>query len=537
MTDIMPKIVETVETVVELEDLIKQVDYIAMAGQIPTEFALEFITFIKLVNGEGGEEHKSPIIHLDMLDQVVDFDENLFVSFRGSAKTTALHEYMFLYLATYGSIPKFGKVNVAIYVSDTIDNGVKSMRQNLEFRYNKSEFLQKYIPWVKFTDVRWEFKNLDGKSFCVRGFGASTGVRGFKEYGERPTWCGFDDLMSDKNAESATITKDIRNIVYKAARQALHPSKRKILWTGTPFNKKDPLYSAASSKSWNTRVYPICERFPCTEDEFVGAWEDRFPFEFVKNEYEKLKESGEIQAFNQELMLKIISEDDRLVQDNDIVWFNRDDVLTKKSQFNFYITTDFATSEKESADFSVISVWAYNNNGDWMYVDGTVKRQLMDANMDDLFRYVTQYKPLSVGIEIFGQQAGFVSWIKSEMPSRNIYFNLAKDLGSTKEGLRPTTNKMTRFLSILPLFKAKKIWLPKEMKDSVQIVEMLDELRNAAMAGFRSRHDDVIDTISMLGLMEAYKPSMPDTMKFNKKSQIWEDFDDENEVVTNPYIF
>jgi len=411
------------------------------------------------------------------------------------------------------------------------------MRQNLEFRYNKSEFLQKYIPWVKFTDVRWEFKNLDGKSFCVRGFGASTGVRGFKEYGERPTWCGFDDLMSDKNAESATITKDIRNIVYKAARQALHPSKRKILWTGTPFNKKDPLYSAASSKSWNTRVYPICERFPCTEDEFVGAWEDRFPFEFVKNEYEKLKESGEIQAFNQELMLKIISEDDRLVQDDDIVWFSRDDVLTKKSQFNFYITTDFATSEKESADFSVISVWAYNNHGDWMYVDGTVKRQLMDANMDDLFRYVTQYKPLSVGIEISGQQAGFVSWIKSEMPSRNIYFNLAKDFGSTKEGLRPTTNKMTRFLSILPLFKAKKIWLPKEMKDSVQIVEMLDELRNAAMAGFRSRHDDVIDTISMLGLMEAYKPSMPDTMKFNKKSQIWEDFDDENEVVTNPYIF
>ena len=133
MTNLMPKGTETVETVKELEDLIKEVDYLAMAEKMPTEFALEFITFIKLVNGEGGEEHKSPIIHLDMLDQVVNFDENLFVSFRGSAKTTALHEYMFLYLATYGGIPKFGKVNVAIYVSDTIDNGVKSMRQNLEF--------------------------------------------------------------------------------------------------------------------------------------------------------------------------------------------------------------------------------------------------------------------------------------------------------------------------------------------------------------------------------------------------------------------
>lgn len=535
MNDMMPQI-ETVETIKELEDLIKEVDYLAMSKQIPSEFALEFITFIKLVNGEGGEEHKSPIIHLDMLDQVVEFDENLFVSFRGSAKTTALHEYMFLYIATYGGIPKFGDVNVAIYVSDTIDNGVKSMRQNLEFRYNKSEFLQKYIPYTRFTDVRWEFGNLDGKKFCVRGFGASTGVRGFKEYGERPTWCGFDDLMSDKNAESATITKDIRAIVYKAARQALHPTKRKILWTGTPFNKKDPLYSAASSKSWNTRVYPICEHFPCTREEFVGAWEDRFSYDFVKNEYDKLKESGEIAAFNQELMLKIISEDDRLVQDEDIVWYSRSDVLAKKSNYNFYITTDFATSEKESADFSVISVWAHNNNGDWLWIDGVVKRQLMDKNIDDLFGYVSKYKPLSVGIEISGQQAGFVSWVKSEMISRNIYFNLAKDKGSSKEGLRPTTDKMTRFLGVLPLFKSNKIWLPIEMKESVQITEMLDELRNAAMAGFRSRHDDVVDTISMLAIMQAFKPSMTVEMKKNP-SGVWEDDDDENEYVNNSYTF
>ena len=472
-----------------------------------------------------------------MLDQVVEHDECLFVSFRGSAKTTALHEYMFLYLATYGGIPNFGEVNVAMYVSDTIDNGVKSMRQNLEFRYNKSEFLQKYIPYTRFTDVRWEFRNIDGKFLCVRGFGASTGVRGFKEYGQRPTWCGFDDLMSDKNAESATITRDIRNIVYKAARQAMHPSKRKIIWTGTPFNKKDPLYSAASSKAWKTKVYPICEKFPCTRKEFRGAWEDRFGYDFVKNEYESLKESGEIASFNQELMLRIISDDDRLVLDDDIVWYKRADVLGKMSQYNFYITTDFATSEKQSADYSVISVWAYNNNGDWLWVDGVVKRQLMDQNIDDLFRLCSQYKPLSVGIEISGQQAGFVSWVKSQMLSRNIFFNLAKDEGSNKEGLRPTTDKMTRFLSALPLFKSNKMWFPEEMKDSIQIVEAMDELSNAAMAGFRSKHDDFIDTVSMLTLMQPYAPSVDNELKYNEVSEVWEEFEEEDDLVVNSYTF
>lgn len=158
-----------------------------------------------------------------MLDQLSEerpgaasrFLQNLYVSFRGSAKTTALHEYMYLYLATYGGIKGIGPINVAMYISDTMENGVKSMRNNLEFRWNNSEFLQKYVPYTRFTDVRWEFKNADGKRLTVRGFGATTGVRGFKEYGERPTWCGMDDLMSDKNAESATIIRDIKTLCIK----------------------------------------------------------------------------------------------------------------------------------------------------------------------------------------------------------------------------------------------------------------------------------------------------------------------------------
>ncbi len=256
-----------------LEKLIEDVDYAFLNEEYkPSEEAIIFINFIKLVNGSEGEENKSPVIHLDMIDKANQNDDCLFVAHRGSAKTTALHEYAYLFMAVYGGFFDFGEVEVAMYISDTIDNGVKSMRKNLEFRWENSEFLQKYVPTANFTDVRWEFINVNGKRLCVRGFGASTGVRGFKEYGKRPTWAGFDDLMSDKNAESPTITKDIINIIYKAARQALHPKKRKIIWTGTPFNKKDPLYQAAGSKAWSTSVYPICEKFPCTKEEFRGSW-------------------------------------------------------------------------------------------------------------------------------------------------------------------------------------------------------------------------------------------------------------------------
>lgn len=529
---------------IDLEERLNNVNYSFLEDSYkPSEFALHFIAFIKLVNGPEGEEHKSPLIHYDMLDQLAIkpdkwFVQNLFVSFRGSAKTTALHEYMILYLATYGSIPGFGEVNVGMYISDTMENGVKSMRNNLEFRWNNSEFLQKYVPEARFTDIRWEFKNADGKKLAFRGFGATTGVRGFKEYGERPSWCGMDDLMSDKNAESPTITQDIKKIVYRAARQAMHPTKRMQLWTGTPFNKSDPLYEAASSGAWNTRVYPICEKFPCAREEFRGAWEDRFPYEFVKHEYDSLLASGEIASFNQELMLRITSDEDRLVQDTDIIWYRRESILSNKRRYNFYITTDFATAEGKKADFSVISVWAYTNNGEWLLVDGMCRRQLMDKNVDALFNFVSVYHPLSVGVEINGQQKGFISWLKSEMINRNIFFNLARQ--GKQEGIRRHRDKISNFKLFVPTIKAGKFWMPEDLKDHPLIVEMVEELRYATEQGFKSKHDDAADTVSMLLDMNPFKPSLVSTpeRKFSEDGQFaWFLEDEHQEVERGSTVF
>ena len=396
-----------------LEKLIREVDYVKMGeNYIPSKFAIKFINFIKLVNGEDGEENKSPLFHYDILDTVYKNKNVLIISFRGSSKTTLAAEYMILYQAVFGELDGFGKVTVGMYVGDTMENGVKNLRANLEHRYNSSEFLQKFIVQARFTDVEWEFTNAEGHKLCYRGFGASTGVRGFKKYGERPQFAILDDLMSDKSAESKTIIKDIENVIYKAVRQAMHPTKRRVIWIGTPFNKKDPLYKAAGTKAWTTKVYPICMQFPSAKKDFVGAWEDRFPYEAVRAEYDMLKENGKVDAFNQELMLRILSDDDRLVLDQDIVWYKRSDVTNNLYKYNIYMTTDFATSETEKSDFSVISVWALDYKGVFHWIDGVTKRQDMAINIDDIFRFVEMYKPLATGVEISGQQKGFVSWLK-----------------------------------------------------------------------------------------------------------------------------
>lgn len=525
-----------VEKVVKsVESYLNDTSYPEVENYTPSSFALEFVTFIKLVNGEEGEEHKTPIVHYKMLDKIAGMKANILnMCSRGLAKTTIMGEYLFLYIGVYGSIPDFGKVDLALYVSDSIENGVKNMRKNLEYRWENSEFLQEYIPNTKFTDVRWEFNNIEGNKFVVKGYGAKTGVRGSKEMGKRPVLAVLDDLVSDEDARSATVIASIEDTVYKAIDYALHPTKSKIIWSGTPFNAKDPLYKAVESGAWYVSVYPVCEKFPVPESEFRGAWVDRFTYKYVKDKYDKAFKAGKIDTFNQELMLRIMSDEDRLILDDDIQWYTHTEIIHQnKALFNFYITTDYATSEKDSADYSVISVWALNCNGDWFWVDGVCAKQNMDRNIDDTFRLAQKWKPQEVGVEVSGQQGGFIPWIENEMMVRNNYFTLASDNNGNKKGIRPSADKMTRFQLMVPMFKAKKIKFPTNMQHKQIIVEALEELTLVARGGFKSKHDDFIDTISMLSSLNVWRPSAEYKQNDNKGG-IWgmEEDDDVNSLAS-----
>ena len=845
-----------------VDEYINHVDYSVDPNYVPSDFALEFVTFIKLVNGKEGEENKTPVLHYQMLDQAAGTTERIAnLTFRGSAKTTLLGEYLFLYIAVYNQLPGFGHVELALYVSDSIENGVKNMRKNLEYRWQESEFLQTYIPTAKFTDVRWEFHNADGGVFIIKGFGAkalsldtvlhtetgsltmakcqigdrifgpdgklttiqekseifhkpmyrlnlqdnrslkvsedhinsviintnpnntlrleefdlttkelldqplvhtkkgnysnrgtssknlvyikntealdfseksleidpytlgvvlgdgriqkpgcfveltthiedlatyteyipyefgksrfdkrnpntwtqsirglgpalkdfklgvhgndkfipetyftasidqrlallqglmdtdgtigntgrtvfcsvseqllddvqrlarslgaivrrskkpfcveiwlnrplfrlprklakqrydrkdslvaissieqiddepsqciavdntdrqflvndfvrthNTGVRGSKERGKRPNLAVLDDLISDEDARSDTVIASIEDTVYKAIDYALHPNRSKIIWSGTPFNARDPLYKAVESGAWRVNVFPVCEKFPCSRAEFRGAWDDRFDYDYVNKQYQKALKGGKLETFNQELMLRIMSDEDRMIQDSDISWFKRETVLRNRHRFNFYITTDFATNESQKSDYSVISVWAYNNNGDWLWIDGICKQQLMNKNIDDLFRLSSEYRPQEVGIEVSGQQGGFISWIQDQMLQRNIYFPLASQNNQEKPGIRPASNtsKLVRFNTMVPMFKMKKIMFPIELSDGPAISEAMNELKLVSRSGMRSKHDDFLDTISMLAFLHPWKPTEIGDMTQNTKDDMWD---------------
>ena len=830
-----------------VDDWLDEVNYhdLNAGNYIPSDFALKFMNMIKLINGAEGESHKTPVVHLKMLDKMVSPKHRIAnLCHRGIAKTTLFFEYLIFYVAIFRELPNFGELDSMIYVSDSMDNGVKSARKNIEFRYYNSDFLQEYLPEAKFTDNYIEFVNKEGKRFGVKMFGAkalsldtelylaaggtttigsaqigdiiigangeptqiydksqifhrpmyrleledgrtlkvceehlnqvwikrfqsektfskftleegtyttkellqeplyaidpkgsqrpllwiqniepmmfmenqdqlldpytvglligdgslqanvvltgdepdweffktqipyalgkiqrdsrrlnvisrtvqgithlirassldchgnhkfvpedykfasvkqrlavlqglmdtdgtvtkegkasfcsaskilvedvmwlvrslggtarwqktgkenawkcgvrlqrgmslfrlprkrerekflrnnkvsikaitriadepsqcisveapdnqytagnnlirthNTGIRGTKIFGKRPKLAVLDDLVSDEDARSKAAMEAINDTVYKGIDYALDPTRRKIIFNGTPFNKKDILYQAVESGAWDVNVWPVCEKFPCTREEFAGSWEDRFTYDYVVEQYNDSVKAGKISAFLQELMLRISSEDERLVQDSEIRWYDRASLLRNRGAFNFFITTDFATTDRQASDNSVISVWAYNSNRDWFWVDGVCARQKMPDAISELFRLVSTYRPQSVGVEISGQQSAFIDWLQEQQLTRNVWFNFA--MQKNRPGIRPVSNKLERFNLVVPWFAQGKIFFPAQMKDQPIMRQFVSEISLATRTGLKGQ-DDCLDTISQLAEIGAWPPS------------------------------
>ena len=250
----------------------------------------------------------------------------------------------------------------------------------------------------------------------------------------------------------------------------------------------------------------------------------------------------------QELMLRITSEKDKVVPNDYINKFNRDDVLKNGDKYNWYITTDFTTTGGTGNDFSGIAVWAVSSNGDYLLVDLVLKKMELSMQYNELFRLVNRYKRftglIEAGIEIDGQQKIHLFAIKALMTKKNEYFTIAKQKGGVREGIlskQGKGGKEGRFSVMVPLFQAGKIHIARELDDTSSMRELMNELEYVTYdehgrVQFGSVHDDGLDLISQLALMNIYTPSEDMVALSNKyKDPMW--YDSEPDInYTNSYI-
>lgn len=587
------KVIKDVPSKVTVDWLLDNVD-LTFQGYSPSIVAIEFFNFIRLTLGEEPENENS-LAHYFLVDVIfmqdsvkdyleargIDYDSikgrTAVLCCREFAKSTIIGSFVPLYMAWKGELPGFGTVNYGLYVGDSMRNNVKTTMNTIEQVYLESEWLQTQFESARFTDELVELVRLPrtpaeislyeiamaagkkptqvpGRSkrkFAMRGVGAQTGTRGTRSGLQRPQFAIIDDVVpSEAEANSDSILDGIESTIESDVLNALHGAGSFAILIGTPYNKKDPVYSRVESKTWVPVVFPICERIheDMTLTEFRGVWEDRHSYSNVMKRYLDALNSNKTRSFMQELMLRITSEKDRVIPSDYINKFNRDDVLKNGDKYNWYITTDFTTTGGTGNDFSGIAVWAVSSNGDYLLVDLVLKKMELAMQYNELFRLVNRYKRftglIEAGIEIDGQQKIHLFAIKALMTKKNEYFTIAKQKGGVREGIlskQGKGGKEGRFAVMVPLFQAGKIHIARELDDTSSMRELMNELEYVTYdehgrIQFGSVHDDGLDLVSQLALMNIYTPSEDMVALANKyKDPMW--YDNEPDInYTNSYI-
>lgn len=572
--------------------LLDNVD-LTFQGYTPSIVAIEFFNFVRLTLGEEPENENS-LAHYFLVDVIfmqdtvrdylvargIDYDKikgrTAVLCCREFAKSTIIGSFVPLYMAWKGELPGFGKVNYGLYVGDSMRNNVKTTMNTIEQVYLESEWLQTQFESARFTDELVELVRLPrtaaeialyetamaagkkptqvpGRSkrkFAMRGVGAQTGTRGTRSGLQRPQFAIIDDVVpSEAEANSDTILDGIESTIESDVLNALHGAGSFAILIGTPYNKKDPVYSRVESKTWVPVVFPICERIheDMLPSEYRGVWENRHSYSKVMKRYLDAVNSNKTRSFMQELMLRITSEKDKVIPNDYIEMFNRDDILKNGAAYNWYITTDFTTTGGSGNDFSGMAVWAVSSNNDYFLVDLVLKKMDLALQYNELFRLVNRYKRyngmIEVGIEIDGQQKIHLFAIKELMNKKNEYFTIGKQKGGVREGIlskQSKGGKEGRFSVMVPLFQAGKIQFARELNDTASMRELRNELDYVTYdehgrLQFGSVHDDGLDLISQLAMMNIFAPSDVINPSYKEQDPMWYD-DEPKQSILSSYI-
>jgi len=502
------------------DEALKTINY-DFPGYTPSEESLEFFNLMRLVYGQDFLV-TTPTWHYFAIDVVfgkvkaeqfpyskevqstinVDPHRIAVVASRGGAKSTLLTAFLPLYLAIKGGMPNGKKIPFITSVSASAQGGARVISKTLGSMVNESIFCQNYFEEIRTTETEIELVRKGpgskaDRTFLMRNVGWSGGIRGIRDsYGRRPSAFLLDDIIpSSAAAYSETIMDQLKTIVYSDILNALEAgTDNYVISVATPFTESDIVWSMLVGGVYTPMLFPICEHIDkdTKVKDIKSMWPAMHTPESILKQYQSAVQSGELQSFQQERMLQISSEAERLIPEYMLSWYDTRSLIVKNIQnFSIVITTDFTAGNTKKGDYSGIAVWAINANDDKYLIDLFLEQCTIQEQYEALFKLVSRWgskgASLEVGIEIDGQQQLNINRLDAMMIEKNIWFRYARQKGKSPNqvGIRSKGqgNKMERLRGVLPDFELNKIKFPKELEDSPAMKEALEEIRKTSRSG------------------------------------------------------
>lgn len=230
----------------------------------------------------------------------------------------------------------------------------------------------------------------------------------------------------------------------------------------------------------------ILDKYPGEIDVYIrGAYNDDKSLYFPEllNE-EKLAELRGLQGsyvFSSFYLNDPVDESSALIKRSQIkYWGEKEDTYLPKN-LTIFALCDPAVSQEAAADDSTILVVGVDPENNWYVLEVRSGQWTVHQLIEELFATHSQWKPITMSIEVIGQSQGLMTPIHDEENIRNHYLPLVEIK------TRGQITKQIRIRSVLqPRFERGKVFLKRDMY----------ELEEQLLKFPRSKRDDMIDALT-----------------------------------------
>ena len=312
----------------------------------------------------------------------------------------------------------------------------------------------------------------------VEAHSTQESVRGRIHLDQRPDMLIADDIETNKTKDSEAYTKQVRDHISEAL-AGMSPDGN-ILYLGNYITEAGNIQflidRALSDHKLRIRNVPVMTNG-------VPAWTAKYALTDVEAEQtgkvsieDKQRQLGSL-VFSYEMMNQPI--DEMMAEfKRDFMQLEVEDTV-KRMETTCYITIDSAVSEKDSADFTGITINRISIENKWYVTTYRLKINSKEL-IDHIFYLKDTYSPTFIGLEETTFTMAIQPFIEDEMRKRSKFFTITpvKHRG---------TNKETRIRGLIPRWESRSVFLVGNN------TELLDEMRVFP----NGQHDDVLDSLSM----------------------------------------
>lgn len=395
---------------------------------------------------------------------------------RGHAKSTAVtHAYGLTALL-------FRTRSFALIVSDTEGQAVQFLgdmkAEILENEDLREQFEIKKLVKDTESDIIVEFK--DGEQFRIIVKGSEQKVRGLKWRNKRPDLILCDDLENDE----IVMNPERREKFRRWFLNALLPCGGDnciIRVVGTILHLDSMLQRLLNNESWRTL------KFAAHGKDFTDIlWPEKFNkkrLQAIRSNYE---EEGNLEGYAQEYLNNPVADGDTYFRKQDFIEMDAPDF--NKSMV-YVAAADFAISEKEKADYTVIMVAGIDEDG-YIYIVDVRRGRIGSIDIiDELISVQRGYNPEIFTFETEKIDKAIGPFLDRKMRETGQYINIDK--------VTPSKSKTVRGKSIQAAMKAQSVRFNKEAD---WYPDLYEELMTITPSGPRGKHDDFFDAFAYIGL-------------------------------------